>query len=61
MRYEVYEGNSLRWTTDRLGSAQEVALACLGHAYIIDTLTGDRIPLWGLDVPAPNFYFDLEV
>jgi len=53
MRYEVYEGNSLRWTTDRLGAAQEVALACFGHAYIIDTLTGDRIPLWGLDVPAP--------
>ncbi len=39
MRYEVYEGNSLRWTTDRLGAAQEVALACFGQTYIIDTLT----------------------
>ena len=47
MRYEVYEVGFLKWSTDDYQSAMDSALACFEYAYIIDTLTGESIPIGG--------------
>ena len=47
MRYEVYEVGLLKWATDDYQSAMDSALACFEYAYIIDTFTGESIPIGG--------------
>ena len=47
MRYKVYEVGFLKYSTDDLQAARESALACFEYAYIIDTLTGEGIPIGG--------------
>ena len=47
MRYKVYEVGFLKWSTDDLQAARERALACFEYAYIVDTVTGERIDIGG--------------
>ena len=47
MRYEVYEVGFLKWATDDYQSAMDSALACFEYAYIVDTVTGERIDIGG--------------
>tara|TARA_Y100000385_G_C13009841_1_gene601146 strand:+ start:650 stop:820 length:171 start_codon:yes stop_codon:yes gene_type:complete len=47
MRYEVYEVGFLRWATDDFQAARKSALACFEYAYIVDTVTGERVDIGG--------------
>jgi len=47
MRYKVYEVGFLKWSTDDFQAARERALACSEYAYIIDTVTGERVDIGG--------------
>ena len=47
MRYKVYEVGFLKCSTDNLELAKRRALACWEYAYIVDTVTGERIDIGG--------------